>query len=439
MMPSKTFSAGKSYVRDGLTAAFVCAYPLVGLTVKGGASALMIAAMLVSLYALMFSPCTSPALSRVDERDVKLTCIALASPLCATLASELWHRNLVFNLLDAPWRFLAAVPIMLFLRRMPVRAIRWTDCSFAIAAIGALAAGLMAAGLMAVEQGARLRLWFLDSIHYGDMALVVGLMSGLSIDWWQKDRLAVRALKITGLLAGLCASVLSGSRGGWLAVPVVAALVVYVHGKGRSRRWRMSVLVALLIALIGICVVSHEVRERLFSVWSDIVQYSRGHKDTSTGIRLQLYEVALRLTWQYPVFGAGPNGFAHAMPMLQRSGVITPTAALYGHGETHNQLLAYTANYGFVGGLAGIAIHLFPGWFFARRLAAPANPVRRTALLGLTFVVSFFIFGLTVETFDLKMVASYYSAVVAILVGILISPAASRAAPHGNQSPCSAS
>jgi O-antigen ligase len=35
--------------------------------------------------------------------------------------------------------------------------------------------------------------------------------------------------------------------------------------------------------------------------------------------------------------------------------------------------------------------------------------------MGLTFVVAFWIFGLTVETFDLKMTASFCASVVAIL------------------------
>ncbi|MGG1944449.1 O-antigen ligase family protein [Trinickia sp. NRRL B-1857] len=433
MIPSKTFETGSWRVGEALTAVFVLAYPFVTLAVRGGASAMMMTALALSLSALMLRR-SAPGTARVDEDPfdplVKFMCIALAGPLCATLASELWHGRFVLNLLDAPWRFLAAVPILLALRRMPLRALQWSDCSFAIGAIGALAV----AYVWPFNESTRLRLPFLDSIHYGDIALVMGLLSGLSIDWWRKDRLSIRLLKVVGLLAGLAASVLSGSRGGWLALPVIVPLVVYVYGREKSRSWRIAVLLAMFFALIAVCAVSREVQHRLFDIWSDIVQYSHGHKDTSTGLRLQLYSAAISLTWHHPLFGAGPNGFANAMPAFERSGAITPAAAAVGYGEAHNQLLADTANYGMIAGLAGIAVHFMPGWLFARHLKARSHAVRGAAVLGLTFVVSFFVFGLTVETFDLKMVVSFYASIVAILAGIVISPAASRATRFGNPS-----
>lgn len=423
MIPYRTMQAGYAITGNWLAAVFLLLYPIVTLAVHGGASALLISAMIISSGVLAFAR-NARAIALPDDgrRLVMLTCIAFASPLVATFASELWHRNIVLNLLDAPWRFLAAVPIIFALRRLPLRTMRWSDCSFAIGAIGSLVVPFIAP-----PQGTtRLASSFLDSIHYGDIALVLGLMSGLSIDWWQKDRPLIRVLKLGGLAAGIWASVLSGSRGGWLAVPVIVPLVIFARGRDKSRLWRLSVLLAVVVGLVGLCAASAEIRDRLYMVWTDIVHYSQGQKDTSTGVRLQLYKAAIELTKQYPLFGAGPNGFAGAMQPFRSAGLITPMAAQYGHGETHNQLLAYTANYGIIAGVAGLATHVMPCLLFARYLNAPSRAVRAAALLGLTFVISFFIFGLTVETFDLKMVVSFYSAVVGILVGIVVSPAASR-------------
>lgn len=38
--------------------------------------------------------------------------------------------------------------------------------------------------------------------------------------------------------------------------------------------------------------------------------------------------------------------------------------------------------------------------------------------MGLTFVVSFWIFGLTVETFDLKMTVAFYATMIAMLAAL---------------------
>jgi O-antigen ligase len=226
-------------------------------------------------------------------------------------------------------------------------------------------------------------------------------------------------------------------------------LVVYVRGGDKSRRWRLLIPLAVVGVVVCVCVSSAAVRERLLMVWSDVAQYSQGHKDTSTGIRLQHYEAALRLMQENLVFGLGPNGFANSMQALSDAGQLTPLAAQLGRGETHNQMLGYAANYGLLGAIAGFAVHFVPALFFFRYLNSPAPPMRRAALLGLTFVVSFFIFGLTVETFDLKMLASFYAAVIAILGGIAAASSAWPAPPgmrpgipsstNDTQSPCSAS
>ncbi len=418
-------------------------YPAATLVVHGGASALLIAATLISLGVLA-APGASAGIPQTGGKDwiVTATCFALASPLAATLISELWHDKVVLSLLDSPSRFVATVPVMFALRRLRIRTLMWCDLSFAI---GAIASPLVLV-IAPRETDGRLASSFLDAIHFGDIALVLGMLSALSLNWWRKDKLAIRAIKLAGLFAGLYASVLTGSRGGWVTIPVVVALVIYIRGKNKPGWWGWAIALAAVVAAVAVCVSSVTVRERLFQVWSDIAQYTHGQKDTSTGVRLQLYGAALMLMSQHFVFGLGPNGFADSMQALADAGQLTPLAAQFGRGETHNQMLAYATNYGIIGGLAGIALHLVPCLLFAKCLKSPAAPMRRAALLGLVFVISFWIFGLSVETFDLKMIASFYAAIIAILGGIALSPEASPApqttatSSFGDaQSQCSAS
>jgi O-antigen ligase len=404
-----------------LAALFLLSYPTATLAVQGGASALSMAAAFVALCALALSAVPTERFERID-RIVVLTLIALASPLVATLLSEMWYGRFIGNLLDAPSRFLLAIPILLGVRRLRVEALRWADLSFAFGAIASLVILLATTA----DFSDRLAGPFLDSIHYGDIALVLGALSALSLNWWHKDPLAVKALKFIGLAAGVYASVLTETRGGWAAIPVVA-LLVYLRGSYRSgaRRWVAPLLIVAALVLVGAA--SSAVRDRVWLVWSDIVQYAHGHKDTSTGVRLQLYEAAFMIWRAHLVFGAGPNGFADSMAAFEHAGKLSSLAAEYGRGETHNQLLFYAANYGVIGALAGLALHLVPCVMFVKYMKAPARPVRCAAFMGLTFAVCFLIFGLSVETFDLKMVASFYAVMIGVLGGIATSPAAARA------------
>lgn len=305
-----------------LVAAFLLSYPTATLAVHGGASTLSIAAALVSLCALALPSASKHP--RVDT-SVVVTLVALASPLAATLVSEIWYGKFVANLLDAPSRFLLAIPILLALRRVRTGALRWSDLSFALGAIAALLVLL----LTPREPGSRWQSPFLDAIHFGDMALVLGALSALSLNWWKKDPLWVKALKLLALATGVFASVLTETRGGWMAIPVVA-LLVYLRGSHRTgvRRWLVPLSIVAALILIGAS--SAMVRDRIWLIWSDVVQYSHGYKDTSTGVRLQLYEAALSILREHLVFGAGPNGFADSMSALAKAGQISPLAADFG-------------------------------------------------------------------------------------------------------------
>ncbi|MGD7473936.1 O-antigen ligase family protein, partial [Ralstonia pseudosolanacearum] len=293
--------------------------------------------------------------------------------------------------------------------------LRWADGSFAAGALAALGVGLWAAR----DWGeGRMGSAFLNPIHFGDIALILGVLSALSINWWRKDPLAVRLLKVGGLLAGLVASLLTGSRGGWVALPFILLLVAVARGRDKPARWRVLVPAVAVLGVAVLYAVSGTIHERIHMVWVDLAQYAQGQKDTSIGIRLQIYQAALMLIPKHPIFGLGPGGFADSLQALVDAGRMSATAAQLGRGEAHNQLLAYTANFGLVGGLSIVAIHLVPGLLCWRCLKATAAPMRRAALMGAVFALAFFVFGLTVEIFTLKMTASFYAAVIASLAGI---------------------
>lgn len=401
--------------RSLLPAFFLLTYPALTLLVHGGASAISIAAAVISL-ALLLSPKPWTGLRPVQwDRVNTRFCLAMTSVLAAVLIGEIWHGKVIPSTLDSPLRFLVAAPLFLVLRQGLPRTLAWSDLSFAIGALASLGILLIAPHSLSND---RISSQFLNAIHYGDIALILGALSILSLNWWRKDGLPVRIIKIAGLIAGLAASVLTGSRGGWIAVPVVAVLILYVRGRGKSRRWKVLLPLAIVTMLAGIFGFSPAARDRVSDISSNLALYEHGQRDTSLGIRLQLYEAAVQIVTSHPVLGLGAHGFHDSMQSFADAGVLTPLAAQLGRGETHNQFFAYLTDYGIVGGLALLSIYMVPGVIFWKRLNAPTGPASRAALMGLTFVVSFWIFGLTVEMFDLKVTVSFYATIVAILTAL---------------------
>ncbi|PYE16576.1 O-antigen ligase [Paraburkholderia silvatlantica] len=415
MPTAVTIDSRRTAPSDWLTAAFLLAFPSIAMLVQGASSAVSIGAGVISLAALCSRPAGAPYGYAPLERRALALCIALCGPIAAVALSTLSHGHPMLRTWDSPSRFLLAIPIFLALRRAPPRIFVWADLSFTLGALSSLVLALF----MPRNWGdGRIGSAFLNPIHFGDLALALGILSAIALNWWRKDSVLWRALKIAGLLGGLAASLLSGARGGWAAIPLVALLVVWELGRSKPLHWKvlMPVVVALLLGLVyGL---SGTVRDRVNSVSSDLTQYTQGHRDTSVGIRLQLYEAAAMLVAEHPVLGLGGDGFREKMASMAKQGALTPTAAAFGEGEVHNELLAYMANYGTVGGLALLGIYIVPAVFFAARLKSASRTTRRTALMGLSFALMFFVFGLTVETFDLKSTVSFYATMLAVLAAI---------------------
>lgn len=149
---------------------------------------------------------------------------------------------------------------------------------------------------------------------------------------------------------------------------------------------------------------------------NDIRHYQAGNRNTSIGIRWQLYTAALDIISRNPVVGVGPAGFAREMLPMTEAGKLTPWAASLGRGEVHNDVLSKTAGMGVFGLVAILLIYIVPFRMFRQASKSNFREVRRTGILGITFVSGIVIFGLTVEFLNLTMEAAFYAFTVAELL-----------------------
>jgi O-antigen ligase len=266
-------------------------------------------------------------------------------------------------------------------------------------------------------RGDRLGTYFLNLIHFGNLALIVGLVAGLSINWDRKDRAVVIALKILALLAGVWISIASGTRGGWIAIPAIALVWALLQRRHISQRLMALATVVLVAAILIIYALAAPVHERINALAFELRAFEQ-LKDTSTGLRIQIWAAALHLFAQYPIFGVGPDRFAEHIPALAHAGYLTPTAMEFGRAEVHNEILNRAVTLGVFGLASILLIYLVPFILFLRAARAPSKVHRTAALLGACFVTGFFVFGLTVEIFNLKTTATFYSLTVAVLLAI---------------------
>jgi O-antigen ligase len=386
-------------------------YPVLLLTLHGGMNWMFGILLIVALIHLVRT--RHQLADTFDLPNLGILAFALASPLIAILLSQIAHTDFKSHAYDGASRLLLALPILLVLRKVDIKYLGVIQYAFPLGSIGALIAVLLFP--LNQYQAGSVTTSFLNHIHLGDLALMLGVLSVLSIHWVTKDSLLLILLKVFGLVAGLYVSSQTGARGGWVALPLF--LAIWFYFRGSSKPWLKISLALSLSLLIGLAsyFAFHGIRYRIDLIYSDLLAYNQGNLDTSIGIRLQLWKAAIHLFWENPLFGIGADGFKPATQALAASGYLTPTAGEFGGAEVHNEILAQMVRFGIFGLLSILAVYLVPLLYLWRLAKSNLQPQRTAAIMGMILILGFFTFGLTVEIFNLKMTIAFFSLTLAVL------------------------
>ncbi len=385
-------------------------YPALTLLVQGGSNGMFLVLLIVSFAILYRSRKSAPAWDKIDF----VFAIAMLLPTAAIFLSQAYHAAFRAPSYDWAARFWLAIPIFLALRRVNTGTLAMLQLGAPIGALAGLA--LVLIHPFNWDNGRATTGQFLNLIHFSDIALSMGFLSLFAIGRVHRDYSPALFLKLAGFLAGAYLSIQSGERGAWLSIPFLLMLWIYMQSP--VHKWRNAAIAGIAVCALAVTAYAtiDIIHQRIDMIQHDLAAFSAGNKDTSIGVRLQLWQVAIHAFIQHPIFGLGPDGFANMMPRLAASGELTPHAAHLGQGEVHSELLAKCAGLGIFGLLAYLAIHFVPLWIFLRSLNDMQHPQAETAaLMGAGLVIGFVVFGQTVEIYDLKMTAAFYALTIAIL------------------------
>ena len=368
--------------------------------------------MLIASLIYLFSIRDKKIAPHWDKTSIAFA-VAMASPVVAIFLSQAYHGQFTAPVYDWASRFLFAVPVYMALRQANIRAITVLQYGLPLGAL----IGLIALKLHPFDWGGRFTTAeFFNLIHFSDSALMLGFLSLFSINWERKDHSAILIFKLCGFAAGVYMSIQSGERGGWVAMPALLLLWVMAHSK--AKLWLKLGVASAIVALIAWLsyLKIDVVHMRIDSIFTDLNAYANGNKDTSVGIRFQLYLAAIHLFTENPIFGVGPGGFPQAMSALTANGMVTQLGGILGTSEVHNEILHKCAETGIFGLVSILAIYFVPAYFLLRAQNSQNSLTRMSAFITLSLMLGFFIFGLTVEIFDLKMTATFFAFTLATLM-----------------------
>ncbi|MDD2720659.1 MAG: O-antigen ligase family protein [Gallionella sp.] len=392
---------------ETVAALLLIAYPSLMFTVKGGMNGAFLFLLILALVVWAVRPVGMAKV--VWNGELALYLCAMVALSCAIFISQSVHQHYDGHPYDAASRYFLAVPVLLLLSRLRFAVVTLVAYGFPLATI----AGLIVATRL--EDG-RLLVLFMDLIHFGDFELLLGVLSLLSIDWVGRDKLLLRMLKIAGFVVGIYVSMRTGTRGGWVALPVFALIFMRYRLGSFSLKAISAAVMLMSVLCLPVYLFNPVIHDRVNMVEKDLIAFGAGSMDTDTGIRLQLYKAAGIIFVNHPLFGVGPEGFRRELEPMVKAGLITENAAILGQGEVHNELLAKAAELGLFGLIAMLMVYLVPFRFFYRAMCSEVRPIRQSGMMGLVFVSGFMVFGLTVEVLNLTLAAAFYGLTVAVLL-----------------------
>lgn len=382
-------------------------YPILLLNIKGGMSASFLIFVVLSAI-LLFKAKSKGDVLFVDSESL-LFSLSMSATIISLSMSELRWLTVNTPAFDSPARLLLSIPIFLALREVNYQILGKLQFGLVI---GAITIGVV---VFLSGQGVGATSYYLIHIHLGDLALMLGLLSLFSINWDRKDSTSLMALKIFGLFAGFYVSLLTGARGGWIAIPVIVIAWILISSVDtKTTLFRLTI--SMSIMLLGVALGYHFLEVVELRIDAAINDLTTVNPDTSLGVRFQLWTAATYLFMQNPIFGVGSEGFILAMDGLAGSGMITQVAAEIGKGEVHSYYFATLAKFGVVGIISLLLLFFGPLWLFLKAHKSTYQFHRVAARMGVTLVLGYAMFCFTVEMFNLKMVATFYGVTVAILL-----------------------
>ena len=317
-----------------------------------------------------------------------------------------------FDYLDSSSRLLFAIPVYLFIRRVGIN----INAVFIGSILGAIVAGgyswyqyehLNLSMSLGVAN---------NHIFFGQVALILTMFSFCSAVVSKKTINTL--LSVVGVLCGLYAVIVSGSRGGWLAIPAIFLFLFSANVWHVSKLKIVIVAVLLFFTSIGVYNIDKlPVKSRVDKVFTEVdLYFTKDNVQTSVGSRLEMWKGAFLIAKDSNFLGVGEKDYDSARQKLKDDGRVNQKML---HWDPHNLYLNVAAKQGIFGLLALLSIMLVPLILFFKD-AISNSASKNTSIMGGILIVSYLDFMLTTSTFIYQFMTLFFAFILVALLGNLV-------------------
>ena len=292
---------------------------------------------------------------------------------------------------DYPMRWLLLLPVFFLLRRYLV--------DWRVMAIG-MSIGVFISVAIATHQVYVLGLGRAygasnHQIPFAELMVAADLLLWmLMIYAWNNGNKIVSFILLIASLAGFYGSLLSVTRGAWLAyVFMIVIWLLYMFKKSFSDRkhlFSIPIVARLLLAVLVFYIVSQTDQYQVLQSRTAVTinNLSVGGYNSATGNRVEIYQDAFEVIKQHP-FGVGTDNFS----AVKQSNNNT-------YSQAHNELINLWVENGIQGVIILLLLLGYAFKVFYKHLKNSNDLVSIYAACGLMLIVSYMIFGFSQAVFS---------------------------------------
>jgi len=404
-----------------LCGALVFLYPLLALVVDHGGSTIYSLLALLGLVLATFQRRKEP-LSRDEKRLFFSVVFFVAAAVLVILLGDNMAQGT--GKLSKFAKLLLLIPAYLLLRNTTLpQSVYWYGlaCGAILAGVVAIyeiTAGLVLHGHVGRASGAT------HAILFGNLSLMMGVMALAGLGYFRARNKWLIILPIAAIICGLLASLLSGSRGGWLAMPALV-VIVFWYLRSHLSRWQIlsSVALVIVVPLLVYMVPGSGVAKRMDDTINNLKLYAQspindGVRGTSVGTRLEMWQASWTIFKNNPLLGVGWGNYQDNAKALVATGERHGSAASWGH--PHNEYFSVLVSGGLLGLVALLVLFFIPATLFFAAMKNQNPDLQRLGLSGLLLVVGYMHFAISEAIFERSLPINFYAFYLLVIM-VLIS------------------
>jgi O-antigen ligase len=399
--------------------------PLFMLTVKHWISALVFFTSIAAMIWLLRHRETRPFPDEPAQQWRRWISWAMAGPILAVGLGQVFRGEFFLGNFDPPLRILLCVPIFLaisqgWMHRGDGATLtqNWMAWVLPLALVWTCFHRVM---WPTTWGDGRYTTRFVDPLSFGSLCLMFAFLSFAGLWLFRHRSYLAQVGVVAGVACGIFLSVTSGSRTGWLSLPVFALIGLYMgmrHGR-YARRWWLAAGMSLV--LLGIFITwSPQFLARMQTLFAEGLNYHwhAMNPDGSTQMRISLWRMGWFYFLQSPLGGWGDLGWRRLMDSPELVVYASSYTREFAQNGFHSEVMTNAVRSGVWGLVSSVAVFAVPLVISLQLRAKKSIPMLAVALWFLWIVLLHqALAGLSTEVTALIFQASFFGLCLAVALG----------------------